>query len=223
MKTIIGISIALLCFFAASYYFEQRNTHPMYQLVKLLSRNHPQALKDIDLYIKLKSVYANKYEDRLAYFGYELEYIDDVSEIDDITVLVEILDRNHRAALADHREVPDSVLTKLNRIADGRLSECPNYQELLLEYQQSEYNQTYYIARAPKASSLYQCFYQKKLQIIAIDDGSDSPIYAMINIEDLRATIKFAEKSKVDIFVFTGEEIFRYYNGKVSKIENGRY
>ncbi|MEP1446039.1 MAG: hypothetical protein ABJK37_08020 [Paraglaciecola sp.] len=171
------------------------NEHPQFIFAQIMSDNSPNVLSDVSLFLSSKNAYKQQYKALLEYHGYEAPFD---NEFDFTFVIVESLKANKLAIDVDWREAPQFVLDSLNGVSNNRLSVCVNFEELKNEFAKTSNNISFYLSK-DQQSLLLQCSKSVGLEIIGIDNGSDSYVLTVASVKNLSKILEYSEKSKIKL------------------------
>ncbi|MBU3006159.1 DUF6630 family protein [Paraglaciecola arctica] len=175
---------------------EPNNEHPQFIFAQIISDNTPNVLSDVSLFLSSKNAYKQQYKDNLEYHGYEAPFD---NEFDFTFVIVESLKANGLAIDVDWREAPRLVLDSLNRTSNNRLSVCASFEQLKNDFAKTGNNISFYLESKDPQSLLLQCSKSVGLEIIGIDNGSDSYVLTLASVKSLSKILEYSKKSEIKL------------------------
>lgn len=175
---------------------ERHNEHPQFIFAQIISDNTPNVLSDVSLFLSSKNAYKQQYKDNLEYHGYEAPFD---NEFDFTFVIVESLKANGLAIDVDWREAPHLVLDSLNSASNNRLSVCASFEQLKNDFAKTSNNISFYLESKDPQTLLLQCSKSVGLEIIGIDNGSDSYVLTLASVKSLSKILEYSKKSEIKL------------------------
>lgn len=198
MRSFITILFSFLLGGCSKHVDPSLEKNPRYILAKLMSNHNENVLSDVALFLNNKSKYMKKHQENLEYHGYEDPFAD---EFDFTFVLVEALKLNNKATVVDWRATPMETLELINDISNNTLANCNLYETLKQNYQQSEFNISYFLETNTSEPSIFACANNIGLTLIAIDNGTDSWVLVLINSHLAKEVAHYAKQSDINLYL----------------------
>ncbi|XPF94996.1 DUF6630 family protein [Colwellia sp. RE-S-Sl-9] len=196
MKSIITIFFSFLlggCTKDVDLPFED---NPNYLLAKYVSNNDVNVLNEVELFLRSKSKYRKKHQDNLEDHGYDGSFAD---SFDFTFVLVEALKLNNKAVVVDWKEDPMETLELINIMSENMLSQCNDFNMIKQRYLQSDFNISHFLETDFSEPSIFTCSKNIGVNLIAIDNGTDSWVLTLIQDKHSSDVTHYAKLSGVNL------------------------
>ncbi len=185
MKKILIVITALIA--VGCNESQPKNHLPEIALAKIIGNGNKAIVEDVQLYLSDKNAYKLEHKDGLEEYGFDGAFEDSF----DLTfVIIEGLNSINRVAVVDWKEDAQYVFSLLNDISQNTLSTCNISKELTADMQKTQFNISYYLESNESGFMFSTCAKSVGLEIIGIDDGSDSFVLSLVpssSVEQLKA------------------------------------
>jgi len=170
----------------------------------LLSLNNQTALDRVSLFLGDRNLYFDNYQSELSDRG-----IHNAEQLTPEIILIDSLLEEELLVYLDASQEPDDALDQLTALSKGKLENCKGYKTLYEYYKNTEYGIGEFFAASitneNKDPSIFACLKDTELNLLAIDEHSDS--YALIIIESnsLQSVVDAFNKAGVEFYQINGK------------------
>jgi len=158
--------------------------------VDVVSDNNTDVNLSLTLFLMDKNAYFKKYEDDLEERG-----IESPEEITLPVVIIDALLNAERLVYADHSTESDFVLSSIDKLSNGKISQSRCYDHLMSAYKAAgRLNGISGVLYDSNISPMpFECINSQGFKLLAIDEGSDSYAFILLPTEDVETAMKYAD------------------------------
>jgi hypothetical protein len=170
------------------------NSEPLELLAFFLSNKNRGVVEEVRLYLTSPKAYFEKHEKNLYQRG-----IESAEEVTGPVVLIDALLAQEKIVYQDHKAEPSDVLLMLNRLSEGKFEMGAGYNDLAELYKRSEFGISKYLELSQAAPSIFGFSRSVGLELLSIDEDSDSYALVLIESNELDRFMDVAQEAGIKI------------------------
>ena len=175
---------------------QPKNHSPEIALAKIIGNGNQTVVNDVQLYLSDKKAYKLKHKDGLEESGFDGAF---ENSFDLTFVIIEGLRSINRVVVVDWREDAQHVFDLLNDLSKNALSTCSISRQLADDMMQTQFNISYYLESSESGFLFSTCAKSMGLEIIGIDDGSDTFVLSLIPSGNAAKLKTYSQQLKLNI------------------------
>ena len=198
LLSVSATTILLLTIASCSSKRIQEGTVRMSSLVdfiELVSRSDKNSVREMEQYLSDPNQYIRQNQEDL----WDEDFLPE-DELIPTLVVESILLKSGYILYRDSSYESELFLVDINKLSGGILSNLECFNSLMSEYQEQKYGIANYLTPNKLGSTPYKCINSAGLALLAINDGSDSLPFFLVELAKLTEVVQLANKSGLRLY-----------------------
>jgi hypothetical protein len=174
---------------------ETKHRNSLLLLAEKLSKSDSQVTENVSLYCQSPETYFDKLDEYVK----ECCSIESPNDISPVQVLVTALNDSGFIVIADNRSEPAHVLKLLNKLSNLTLEKSNLYVKLMGFFESAPYGFGSYFNAVEHYPTTFDCAKSVGLQLLAINDDSDSLLLFLCEASEKENIINLAKKANINL------------------------
>lgn len=166
----------------------------------LVSENDSTVRSNLEMFLRGKAEYFNKFEDDLYQRGIEAP-----EQIGMEIVLIDALESVGKLVYSDIATEADFVMTEIDVLSNGKISKGECFKKLIVAYKNAgRFNAIgNFVANSNIAPMPFDCISSQGYRLLAIDEGSDSYAFILLKNSLVDIALKYADTAEIKLYFST--------------------